>query len=147
MGNILSSEGLFFWNWEGAFCFEYKTTLNTSAVCSFLGLVTYCGKVIPNFTTITEPLRWLTRQKTDVVWNGEQESAFSKVKTFISKAPVLPYFHPAFEIKAVADASNQNLGAVLLRKNPKISVSTSSFLPVVLYRTQIPDIPKLNGKH
>ena len=82
-----------------------KPPSNTSEVRSFLGLVTYCSKFIPNFVAITEPLRRLTRQKADFIWNREQESAFSKIKTFISKAPVLSYFHAAFETKIVADAS------------------------------------------
>ena len=79
--------------------------------------VVFWGLVIPNFATINERLRRLTHQKADFVWNGEQESVFSKIKTFISKAPVLSYFHPAFENKIVADASKQVLGAVLLQKN------------------------------
>ena len=54
--------------------------------------------------------------------NGEQESAFSKIKTFISKAPVLSYFHTAFENKIVADARKHGLGAVLLQKDAKNSV-------------------------
>ena len=88
----------------------------------FLGLVTYCDKFSPNFATITKPQRQLTRQKVDFIWTEEQKSAFCKIKTFISKAPVLPYFHPAFETKIVADASKQDLGAGFLQKNPENSV-------------------------
>ena len=93
-----------------------KPPSNTSEVRSFLSLVTSCSKFVPNFTAITEPLRRLTRQKAEFIWTGKQESAFSKIKTFISKAPVLSYFHPAFETKIVADTSRQGLGAVLLQK-------------------------------
>ena len=114
MGQILSSEGLF---------------------PSFLGLVTYCGKFIPNFATITEPLTWLARQKADFVWNGKRESAFSKIKTFIFKAPVLSYFHAAFETKIVADTSKQGLGAVLPQKNPENGV----FQPVVFASRSLSD--------
>ena len=46
MGQILSSDRLF---------------------PSFLGLLTYCDKFIPNFATITEPLTRLARQKADFV--------------------------------------------------------------------------------
>ena len=122
MGHILSSEGLFPEPEKVNSILHMKPPSNTSEVRSFLGLVTHCGKFIPNFATITEPLKWLTRQKADFIWNGKQESAFSKIKTFISKAPVLSYFHPAFETKIVADASKQGLGAVLLQKNPENSV-------------------------
>ena len=95
-----------------------KPPSNTSEVRSFLGLVTYCSKFVSNLAAITEPLRQLTRQKAGFIRNGEQESAFSKIKTFISKAPVLSYFHPAFETKTFIDASKQGLGAVFLQKKP-----------------------------
>ena len=112
-----------------------KPTSNTSEFCSFLGLVTYCSKFIPKFTAIIEAVRWLTYQKADFLWNGEQESAFSKIKTFIFKASVLLYFHPAFETKIVAGASKQGLGAVLLQKNPANSV----FQPVAFASHSLAD--------
>ena len=121
-GAYLSSEGLFPEPEKVNSILNMKPPSNTSEIRSFLGLVTYCGKFIPNFATITEPLRRLTRQKADFIWNGEQESAFSKIKIFISKAPVLLYSHTAFKTKIVADASKQGLGAVLLLKNPENSV-------------------------
>ena len=33
---------------------------NASEVCSYLGLVNYCGQFIPALATISEPLRKLT---------------------------------------------------------------------------------------
>ena len=99
MGYILRSEGLFPEPEKVNSILHMKPPSNTSEVRSFLGLVTYCSKFVPNFTAITEPLRRLTRQKAEFIWTGKQESAFSKIKTFISKAPVLSYFHPAFETK------------------------------------------------
>ena len=114
MGPILSSEGLFPEPEKVNSIFHMKPPSNTSEVRSFLGLVTYCSKFVPNFAAITEPLS----QKADFIWTEEQESAFTKIKTFISKAPVLSYFHSTFETKIVANASNQGLGAALLQINP-----------------------------
>ena len=122
MGHILSSEGLFPEPEKVNSLLHMEPPSNTSEVRSFLGLVTYCSKFIANFAATTEPLRQLTSQKADFIWDGDQESAFSKIKTFISKAPVLSYFHPAFETKIFADASKH-------------------------YWTQRPDIPKLKEKH
>ena len=135
MGHILSSEGLFPEPKKMNFILNMKPPSNTSEVRSFLGLVTYCGKFIPNFATVTESLRWLTSQKADFIWNWEQESAFSKIKTFISKAPVLSYFHLGFETKIVAGARKQGLGAVLLQKTPKNSV----FQPVAFASRSLSD--------
>ena len=62
MEHILSSEGLFPEPEKVNSILNMKPPSNTSEIRSFLGLVTYCGKFIPNFATITEPLRRLTRQ-------------------------------------------------------------------------------------
>ena len=118
MRHILSSEWLFPESEKVNLIFHLKRPSNTSEVCSCLGLVTYCSKFIPNFTAITEPLRWLPHQKVCFIWNGELKSTLSKIKTFFSKAPVLLYFHLAFKTRIVADTSKQGLGAVLLQKNP-----------------------------
>ena len=61
-GAYLSSEGLFPEPEKVNSILNMKPPSNTSEIRSFLGLVTYCGKFIPNFATITEPLRRLTRQ-------------------------------------------------------------------------------------
>ena len=64
------------------------------------------------------------------------ESALSKInKTFITKAPVLSYFHPVLETKIVADASKQSLVAVLLLKNPEMVFFNQQLFPVAHYRT------------
>ena len=84
-----------------------KRPSNTSEVR--WGLVTYCGKFVPDFATITEPLRQLTHYKADFVWNEEQESVSCKIKTFNSKDSVSSYFHPALKTKIVADASKKVL--------------------------------------
>ena len=118
MRHILSSEWLFPKSEKVNSIFHIKPPSNTSDVCSCLGLVTYGSKFIPNFTAFTEPLRRLTHQKVGFIWNGEQKSTFSKIKTFFCKAPVLSYFHLAFKTKIVPDTSKQGLGAVLLQKIP-----------------------------
>ena len=118
MRHILSSEWLFPESEKVNSIFHIKPPSNTSDVCSCLALVTYCSKFIPNFTAFTEPLRQLTHQKVGFIWNGEQKSTFSEIKTFFCKAPVLSYFHLVFKTKIVADTSKQGLGAVLLQKIP-----------------------------
>ena len=118
MGHILSSEGLFPEPEKVNSIFYMKPPSNTNEVRSFLGLITYCNKFVPNFAAITEQLRRLTRQKAEFIWTGEQESTFSKIKTFTSKVSVLPYFLPAFETKTVADTSKQGLVLFCFKENP-----------------------------
>ena len=61
MGHISSSEGLFPEPEKEDYFWKVKLPSNTSEVRSFFGIATYCDKFIPNFVTITEPLRRLIR--------------------------------------------------------------------------------------
>ena len=57
-----------------------QTPTNTSQVKSFLGIVNYCHQFIANFSTITEPLRILTKKNQKSIWGIEQQEAFQTLK-------------------------------------------------------------------
>ena len=86
---------------------------NASETRSFLGLVNYCGRFIPNLATISEPLRRLTKTGTQFVFGEEQKAAFEKLKECLSSAETLGYFDNNAPTQVIADASPVGLGAVL----------------------------------
>ena len=49
-------------------------------VSSFLGIVTYCSRFIPNAAIISEPLRRLTNIRQEWMWKEEQEKSFDDLK-------------------------------------------------------------------
>ena len=51
-----------------------------SEVRSFLGLTNYCSRYIPNYSTITYPLRQLTKAQSQFTWTDTQEQAFQAQK-------------------------------------------------------------------
>ena len=51
-----------------------------SEVRSFLGLVNFCSRFIPDLATTAEPLRKLTRASTPFVWGEKQKSSFQELK-------------------------------------------------------------------
>ena len=55
---------------------DAKTPQNSSEIRSFLGLVQYSAKFIPDFATVSEPLRQLTRKNVKFVWGRQQAEAF-----------------------------------------------------------------------
>ena len=63
-----------------------KLPSNTTEVQSFLDLIACCGKFIPDFATIIENVKSLIHQNIDFRWNEKKESAFSKIKFFISRS-------------------------------------------------------------
>ena len=60
-------------------------------VASFLGMVTYCSRFIPNAAAISEPLRRLTHIKEEWKWEDEQQQAFDKLKRSLGKAVTLVF--------------------------------------------------------
>ena len=65
---------------------------NIQQLRSFLGLVHYYGKFIPNLATITEPLNQLLHKDTPWAWSKTCDTAFVKLKDILSSSPVLVHY-------------------------------------------------------
>ena len=88
---------------------------SASEVRSFLGLVQYSSKFLPDFTEVAEPLRKLTRTVQRFVWGTAQRDSFLKLKELISRAATLAYFQQDSMKRIVADAGPSGLGAVMVQ--------------------------------
>ena len=144
MEHILSLKGLFPEPEKVDSNLNMKPPSNTSEVHSFLGLVPFCGKFIPNLATITKPMRC---QKANFVWNGEQRSAFSIIKTYISKLQYCCIFMHHSKPKLLLMPTSNVWVLFCYKRTLKIVFFNHQLLPVVHYRPQRPDVPKLNEKH
>ncbi len=67
---------------------------NVKELHSFLGLVNYCSKFIPNFSTITALLWKLDRKKVPWTWDASHQEAFDQVKSSLSEQCTLAYYDP-----------------------------------------------------
>ena len=86
---------------------------NAAEVRSFLGLATYCSHFIPDFATVTEPLRLLTRKGTPWRWNSVHQKAFDTLKNLLTDSQVMAHYDPSAPTQLRVDASPVGLGAVL----------------------------------
>ena len=87
-----------------------------SEVRSFLGLMGFSARFIPDFATTAIPLRRLARIGEPFIWGEEQEKSFQKLKGQVASAPVLAYFDKDAHTRVIADASPVGLGAVLVQE-------------------------------
>ena len=85
-------------------------------VRSFLGMVGFSARFIPNFATLAEPLRAISRQGVPFVWGKEQGASFKELKRQLASAPILAYFDKDAHTRVIADASPVGLGAVLVQE-------------------------------
>ena len=111
-------------------------------VTSFLCMVGFSARFVPNLAAVSEPLRAISRKGVPFVWSSEQDKSFKELKKQLASAPVLAYFVWSSEqdksfkelkkqlasapvlayfdkdahTRVIADASPVGLGAVLVQE-------------------------------
>lgn len=116
VGMVLSERGISCAEDKVKAVLEAREPSTASEVRSFLGLVNYCGRFIPNLATVSEPLRRLTKQGTPFEFGMEQNSSFEELKRRLTSAETLGYFDKEAPTTVIADASPVGLGAILTQQ-------------------------------
>ena len=116
MGPVLSKFGIQIDEAKVKAVRDAEPPKNANKVLSFLGLVTFCAKFIPNYATIAEPLRKLTRSNVPWEWTSEQQYAFEKLKQCLISAEVMAYYNPSAETQLIVDGSPCGVAAILNQK-------------------------------
>lgn len=121
LGHELSCEGVRPLNKYIQVIDSFREPKTIDEIQSFLGLLNYVNKWIPNLATLTEPIREILRMKlhksTDIApyWKTEQKLAFQKLKQSLSNIRTIGFYDPNDRTQLFADASPVGLGAVLVQ--------------------------------
>ena len=86
---------------------------NVQQLRSFLGMVNYYGKFIPNLSSILHPLNALLKQNQKWKWTRDCQRSFETAKESLAQAPVLAHYDTALPLRLAGDASAFGLGVVL----------------------------------
>ena len=86
---------------------------NVMELRSFLGLLHYYNKFLPNISSVLQPLNQLLKSDVKWKWTSECDDAMTKAKQLVGSAPVLAHYDPKLSIKMAGDASAYGIGAVL----------------------------------
>ena len=78
---------------------------NVQELRSFLGLLSYYGKFIPNLSSILHPLNPLLKDNQKWEWTNERSQAFKRTKDQLTPSEVLTHYDPKLPITLAADAS------------------------------------------
>ena len=83
---------------------------------TFLGIINYYCKFLPNLSNTLAPLYRLLQKNTKWQWGPEQHRAFQTSKKSLTSDCILTHFDPTRALILACDASPYGIGAVLLHR-------------------------------
>ena len=86
---------------------------NVTELRSFLGLLHYYGKFIPNLSSMLTPLNHLLKKGERWKWTPQCQQAINSAKKALSSAPVLAHYDSQLPIQLVGDALAYGIVAVI----------------------------------
>lgn len=85
---------------------------DVASLPSFLGMLSWHGKFIPNWATVVEPLHTYLHQDALFEWTDEAHHCFLPVKRLLVDSSALALFNPELRTNILTDTSDYELGAV-----------------------------------
>ena len=109
---------------------------NVSELKSYLGMINYYQKFLPNLSSVLALLHRLLNSKTHWHWGKDQQQAFEQSKSFLKSSRLLVHYDDKKELILACDASENGLGAVLSHKMEDGSEHPISFASRTLTKAE-----------
>ena len=118
LGHTISAEGLHTSEAKVQGILNAPTPRDVTELRSFLGLVNYYGKFLPDLASTLAPMYTLLQKQKKWSWDRSQDKAFQQVKQLLLSSRVLIHFDDRLPLVLACDASPYGVGAVLSHKLP-----------------------------
>lgn len=113
LGHEISKQGLSPMTERVEAILQCPRPTDVSSVRTFLGLVNYYQKFLPNLASKLNPINALLRKGAKFEWSSKCKEIFTKVKGEITSPIVLMPFNNSLPLVLATDASPTGLGAVI----------------------------------
>ena len=113
LGHTIAADGLYPTKEKTRAIVEAPTPQDVSQLRSFLGMINYYSKFLPNLSSTLAPLYRLLEKKTGWSWGEKQEAAFQTAKKQLTSTRLLVHYDPRRPLVLSCDASPYGVGAVL----------------------------------
>ena len=115
-GHTLSAEGIKPLESKVEAVKSFPPPKSRKQLSSFLGLINFLAKFIPNLAKETATLRTLLRRDSEWIWGENEQNAFESLKLLATSDTVLAHFNTELETFLITDAGAVGLGAILAQK-------------------------------
>ena len=99
---------------------------NVQELRSFLGLLNYYGRFIPNLSSLIHPLHKLLCKNAAWKWSQSCESAFNRAKQALLSSNALVHYNPSLPLKLAGDASAYGVGAHVMEDGSERAIAFAS---------------------
>ncbi|CAI5689533.1 unnamed protein product [Oreochromis niloticus] len=113
LGHIIDAAGLHKSTEKVRAVMEAPAPADVSQLRSFLGMLNYYGRFIPDLATVLKPLNELLSKEKKWQWTSACESAFQKAKERLASPEILTHYNHELPLCLACDASPYGVGAVL----------------------------------
>ena len=113
IGHVISSQGIHPFPKKIEAIQKIAEPTNFTELKSFLGMVVYFAKFLPQLSDRAAPLHELLKKGVPWHWNSEKSAAFNGLKDNLMSMSVLMHFDPSLPLGLACDASGSGIGAVL----------------------------------
>jgi transposase InsO family protein len=118
LGFIIDQEGLHPDKEKVQAIFKAPRPSDVTQLKSFLGLLNYYGKFIPNLSILLHPLHELLKKGKSFNWSASCEKSFEEAKRALVSKHVLAHYEEGRPLILSVDSSAYGLGAVLAHRYP-----------------------------
>ena len=125
---------------------EAPSPKNASELKSFLRMINYYKKYLPNLASTLAPLQELLRKWAHWKWSTKQQEAFERAKKLLKSAELLIHYDSSKELLLACDASPCGVGAVLSHKLEDGSERPISYASRILSQLLRETMPNLTRK-
>jgi hypothetical protein len=124
IGHTISKEGISVDPSKVQEVMDWKPPKSMHQIRSFLGLVGYHRRFIPDFSRIVKPMTELLQKGVKFVWSEAYEKAFHTLRQHLTSAPLLVQPDNSKPFEVFCDASGTGLGCVLMQEGRVIAYAS-----------------------
>lgn len=92
---------------------QTKTPTDKSKVRSYLGLLNFYRRYLPELASVVAPMSALLKNHAKFDWSDDVQASFDKSKELLRTSGLLAHFDPNLDVKLTCDASRVGIAAVL----------------------------------